>query len=187
LVAVFIVALKVFMPDLFTRRNSPVNRTPGTAAKVRDSKASPDSVEPFAGSDVVVFTPSSVDTVWLQGFNGASYQIGVHYEWQLESAGPLRLSDPTNSVTSVTGLENADPGVYTIGLTVCHETPGGDDENRHKGKSSELSRRHWWTGAGVLHHSSATRVRLIRMWCGLSSWSCAAALSGDQRAEGECA
>lgn len=32
----------------------------------RDPQASVDKVNPFAGSDIVVYTPSSTDSVWLQ-------------------------------------------------------------------------------------------------------------------------
>lgn len=119
LVALIFVTLKVFLPDLFPGRRSAAPRKHASMSRVSDSNSSPETVEPFAGSDIVVFQPSSVDSLWLQAFNGASYQVGVKYEWVPQDAESLQLSDPSNSVTSVTGLQSAAPGVYNIELTVC--------------------------------------------------------------------
>ncbi|KNC71244.1 hypothetical protein SARC_16219, partial [Sphaeroforma arctica JP610] len=40
-----------------------------------------DPLQPFAGTDVVVYHPSATDEVFLQGFNIALKQTGLTYSW----------------------------------------------------------------------------------------------------------
>eukprot|EP00123_Amoebidium_parasiticum_P009538 comp19540_c0_seq1/m.22882 comp19540_c0_seq1/g.22882 ORF comp19540_c0_seq1/g.22882 comp19540_c0_seq1/m.22882 type:complete len:600 (-) comp19540_c0_seq1:1017-2816(-) len=79
-------------------------------------------VDTFAGSDIVIYKDSPRDALYLQGFNGAPFQIGTRFTWHVPDN--VNVDTSLGSILQVNEVHTLPVGVYPFTVTVTNAAGG---------------------------------------------------------------